>query len=244
VKMDDVTEHLPRHHSSETAAVHTSANCEGVPGKDAAVPATTAEVTDRAVISSAGIDLENGAGRALTSDAAEELNGDGTCRLNGGDGVAEEWKNDESSGLTSFGLDRSSSIDVYALASYSFGRKEMESGGQEARGVAFSDVTKHRKERFQQRGMRRSVAAVVLVHSHTFPHVLLLQRSSGQGSYMLPGGRLRPGECELDGLQRKLTAKLSPATADGSGISEWEIGEERTHLGSYGRLQSNHFGFP
>merc|ERR1711924_146150 len=39
--------------------------------------------------------------------------------------------------------------------------------------------------------------------------------------FRLPGGHLRAGESEQDGLRRKLTACLSPV----NGPSEWEIGE-------------------
>ncbi|XP_022636176.1 pre-mRNA cleavage factor Im 25 kDa subunit 1 isoform X2 [Vigna radiata var. radiata] len=53
------------------------------------------------------------------------------------------------------------------------------------------------------------------------PHLLLLQVRNS--IYKLPGGRLRPGESDTDGLKRKLTRKLS-VDEDGDG-SEWEVGE-------------------
>lgn len=118
-----------------------------------------------------------------------------------------------------------SRLDVYSLANYSFGRKENESKSQEARDVPAEEISSHRAERFRQRGLRRTVAAVVLVHQHRFPHVLLLQRTAGHGGYFLPGGRLRPGESMEEGIRRKLTAKLSPAGA-GPECPAWEIGEE------------------
>lgn len=40
--------------------------------------------------------------------------------------------------------------------------------------------------------MRRSVDAVLLVHEHNHPHVLLLQM--GSSFFRLPGGRLKVGE--------------------------------------------------
>ncbi|KAJ4972983.1 hypothetical protein NE237_006157 [Protea cynaroides] len=41
--------------------------------------------------------------------------------------------------------------------------------------------------------------------------------------YKLPGGRLRPGESDTDGLKRKLLSKLS---VNEHGVDdEWEIGE-------------------
>lgn len=46
--------------------------------------------------------------------------------------------------------------------------------------------------RYEREGMRRSVEAVILVHEHNHPHILLLQ--IGMSFFKLPGGRLRPGE--------------------------------------------------
>ena len=46
--------------------------------------------------------------------------------------------------------------------------------------------------RYRREGIRRSVEAVILVHDHNHPHVLLLQL--GSAFFKLPGGRLRPGE--------------------------------------------------
>jgi Nucleotide hydrolase len=141
-----------------------------------------------------------------------------------------EGKVDNIEKVLAYELDSWSSLDVYSLSNYSFGKNETESNGQESRGKPVAEIFKHRRERFTERGMRRTVAAVVLVHAHNFPHILLLQRSSGQGAYMLPGGRLRPGESEVIGLRRKLTSKLSPSASTDSEISasEIEIGEERT----------------
>ncbi len=42
-----------------------------------------------------------------------------------------------------------------------------------------------------------------------------------------PGGRLRPGESEIDGLKRKLTSKLSPTTGF---QPDWEIGDMLCHF--------------
>jgi Nucleotide hydrolase len=123
-----------------------------------------------------------------------------------------------------FGLDFTT-VSIYPLSNYTFGKKETESRGQEARGVSAEEIRKHRELRFQDRGMRRSVAAILLVHSHSFPHVLLLQRTAGNGGYALPGGRLRPGESAENGLRRKLSAKLSPAHSFAD-APEWDIGEQ------------------
>eukprot|EP01018_Ginkgo_biloba_P016654 Gb_09967 [translate_table: standard] len=49
------------------------------------------------------------------------------------------------------------------------------------------------------------------VQEHNHPHILLLQ--IGNTFFKLPGGRLRPGENEVDGLNRKLTSKLAPSSS-------------------------------
>ncbi|KAJ9523060.1 hypothetical protein QJQ45_023947 [Haematococcus lacustris] len=63
--------------------------------------------------------------------------------------------------------------------------------------------------RFERDGMRRSVEGVLIVHEHNHPHVLLLQLAPS--FFKLPGGRLRPGEDEREGLKRKLGNSLSPS---------------------------------
>ena len=44
----------------------------------------------------------------------------------------------------------------------------------------------------------------------------------GENYFKLPGGRLRPGEGEMEGLRRKLNAYLSPAHPDLEPV--WDIG--------------------
>ncbi|KAF5937282.1 hypothetical protein HYC85_024788, partial [Camellia sinensis] len=46
----------------------------------------------------------------------------------------------------------------------------------------------------------------VQVQEHNHPHILLLQ--IGNTFCKLPGGRLKPGENEIEGLKRKLSSKL------------------------------------
>ncbi|CAI9759236.1 unnamed protein product [Fraxinus pennsylvanica] len=45
------------------------------------------------------------------------------------------------------------------------------------------------------------------VQEHNHPHILLLQ--IGNTFCKLPGGRLKPGENEIEGLKRKLSSKLA-----------------------------------
>lgn len=77
------------------------------------------------------------------------------------------------------------------------------------------------KEKYEQEGMRRTVEAVLLVHQHNHPHILLLQ--IGNTFFKLPGGRLKPGEDEVDGLKRKLTKKLAPMYSNYQ--LDWEVSE-------------------
>lgn len=46
--------------------------------------------------------------------------------------------------------------------------------------------------RYKEEGLQRHVQAVILVHHHSHPHVLLLQGPND--SFNLPGGWLNPGE--------------------------------------------------
>lgn len=72
-------------------------------------------------------------------------------------------------------------------------------------------------QNYAKTGMRRSVEGIILVHSHGHPHILLLQIANT--FFKLPGGRLRPGENEVDGLKRKLTNRL----ADREFAPEWSV---------------------
>uniref|UniRef100_A0A1S3YAI1 Pre-mRNA cleavage factor Im 25 kDa subunit 2 n=1 Tax=Nicotiana tabacum TaxID=4097 RepID=A0A1S3YAI1_TOBAC len=59
------------------------------------------------------------------------------------------------------------------------------------------------------------------VQEHNHPHILLLQ--IGNTFCKLPGGRLKPGENEIEGLKRKLSSKLA---ANSPGLQpDWQIGE-------------------
>ncbi|KAF3527813.1 hypothetical protein DY000_02038332 [Brassica cretica] len=70
-------------------------------------------------------------------------------------------------------------------------------------------------------GMRTSVDAILLVQEHNHPHILLLQ--IGNTFCKLPGGRLKPGENEVEGLKRKLTSKLGGNSA--GLVPDWKVGE-------------------
>jgi len=110
-----------------------------------------------------------------------------------------------------------STLNLYGLENYTFGVKDP------LREKDTSVVARlaRMKQNYEQEGMRRSVEGVMVVHQHNHPHVLLLQ--IGGTFFKLPGGRLKPGENEQEGLARKLANKLAP-TIPGYQPT-WEVGE-------------------
>lgn len=113
--------------------------------------------------------------------------------------------------------DENLEFDVYPLSSYYFGSKHA---------LPFKDLTLDDrllriKSNYAARGLRTCVEAVLLVELFKHPHLLLLQVRNS--IYKLPGGQLRPGESDTDGLKRKLTRKLC-VNEEGDGL-EWEVGE-------------------
>ncbi|KAH7572101.1 hypothetical protein ACOSP7_015117 [Xanthoceras sorbifolium] len=112
---------------------------------------------------------------------------------------------------------RSYVVDIYPLSSYYFGSKDA---------IPFKDETLadrvlRMKTNYAAHGLRTCVQAVILVELFKHPHLLLLQVRNS--IFKLPGGRLRPGESDIDGLKRKLTRKLS-LNEDRNEIG-WEVGE-------------------
>ncbi|CAG9465352.1 unnamed protein product [Pedinophyceae sp. YPF-701] len=106
---------------------------------------------------------------------------------------------------------------VYPVANYKFGTKdakEEKPGGPDAR-------WQRRREAYETSGVRRTVKAVVLVHVHSHPHVLVLVDQRGIAD--LPGGRLKPDEPETDGLCRKLDRQMGPKESDLA--VKWEVAE-------------------
>ncbi|KAK7303981.1 hypothetical protein RJT34_14940 [Clitoria ternatea] len=115
--------------------------------------------------------------------------------------------------VTGFHNGSDDELDIYPLSGYFFGSKDP---------IPFKDHHFSRiKSNYAARGLRTCVQAVLLVELFKHPHLLLLQVRNS--IYKLPGGRLRPGESDTDGLKRKLARKLS-VNEDGGG-SEWEVGE-------------------
>ncbi|CAF1226070.1 unnamed protein product [Didymodactylos carnosus] len=93
-------------------------------------------------------------------------------------------------------------IQSYPLTNYTFGTKDALYERDSSVQARFQRM----REEFQTMGMRRSVEAVLLVHEHNLPHVLLLQL--GTTFFKLPGGELNPGEDSIEGLKRLLNETL------------------------------------
>uniref|UniRef100_F1LED2 Cleavage and polyadenylation specificity factor subunit 5 n=1 Tax=Ascaris suum TaxID=6253 RepID=F1LED2_ASCSU len=71
-------------------------------------------------------------------------------------------------------------VKLYPLTNYVFGKKE----AQHERDLSVHDRFDRMRNEFHKMGMRRSVDAVILVHEHSLPHVLLLR--VGQNFFKLP----------------------------------------------------------
>lgn len=76
-------------------------------------------------------------------------------------------------------------IQTYPLTNYTFGTKDPLYERDSSVQARFQRM----REEFTTMGMRRSVEAVLLVHEHNLPHVLLLQL--GTTFFKLPGETIR-----------------------------------------------------
>jgi len=129
-------------------------------------------------------------------------------------------------------------LNVYAMENYGIGKKS----ALKAKDASVSQRQHRLKVAYESNGLRRVVEGVLLVHLHGHPHVLLLKENSvcrvqdnaagpvatpadaSQGPpngtaasgvatvYTMPGGKIKSGEGEADGLARKLKHKLGPET--------------------------------
>lgn len=129
---------------------------------------------------------------------------------------AELKMGDHSVTVTDNNNHQSTVIEIYPLGSYYFGSKDP---------IVFRDETvadrvQRMKSNFNARGLRTCVQAVMLVELFKHPHLLLLQVRNA--FFKLPGGRLRPGESDIDGLQRKLSRMLSVNEDE---TDHWEVGD-------------------
>uniref|UniRef100_A0A0D6R8P2 Pre-mRNA cleavage factor Im 25 kDa subunit n=1 Tax=Araucaria cunninghamii TaxID=56994 RepID=A0A0D6R8P2_ARACU len=108
-------------------------------------------------------------------------------------------------------------VIVHPVAGYTFGSKE----AKVDKDVFVSDRVDRMRANYLREGIRRYVEGILLVHEYDCPHLLLLQK--GNKIIKLPGGRLRPGENEIEGLKRKLTSKLISNSSHYQ--PDWKIGE-------------------
>ncbi|ELT92890.1 hypothetical protein CAPTEDRAFT_121873, partial [Capitella teleta] len=97
-------------------------------------------------------------------------------------------------------LDRT--ISLYPLTNYTFGTKE----ALYEKDASVQERFKRMRQEFADNGMRRTAEGVLIVHEHGLPHVLLLQL--GTTFFKLPGGELKNGEDQTEGLKRLLTEML------------------------------------
>ncbi|WPT15466.1 Pre-mRNA cleavage factor Im 25 kDa subunit 2 [Picochlorum sp. SENEW3] len=126
-----------------------------------------------------------------------------------------------------------SEIVIYPINNYSFGSKE----AKKDRDNSVASRLERLKDKYGKEGVRHSVDAVVLVYEHGHPHVLLFQ--VGTSYFKLPGGRLRPGEGDVEGLIRKLDTNLGPEAAHLK--TDWKIGE---CVGTYYRPNFENIMYP
>lgn len=116
----------------------------------------------------------------------------------------------QSSPTASLTLERTAGL--YPLGNYTFGTKEPLYERDPSVQARFTRM----RDEFSKHGMRRTVEAVLLVHEHGLPHVLLLQL--GNTFFKLPGGELHPAEDPVDGLKRLLNETLGR----GENATNWQ----------------------
>ncbi|KAI9317622.1 Cleavage/polyadenylation specificity factor subunit 5 [Dichotomocladium elegans] len=98
----------------------------------------------------------------------------------------------------------------YPLGNYTFGTKD----GQPEEDSSVSARLKRLENDYEAHGMRRTVEAVLVVHQHNHPHVLMLQIANAFF------------KLQKEGLKKILNERLGAADpADWPNEPEWEIGE-------------------
>jgi len=111
--------------------------------------------------------------------------------------------------------DKMLNFDMYPLTNYTFGTKDAVQ--EEVTDVEFDSEGNHKinpdfkvlRQEFEARGCRKRVEAVLVVHDHNLPHLLLLQQ--GNTYFKLPGGLLMDNETEQQGIRRHLKRILGKA---------------------------------
>ncbi|CAA7397260.1 unnamed protein product [Spirodela intermedia] len=108
-------------------------------------------------------------------------------------------------------------VDIYPLSRYVFDSKE----AVPEKDDNLTDRVQRLQSNYSRHGLRTCVGGVLLVELFQEPHALLLQVRNS--FFKLPGGRLRPGEPDIQGLKRKLSSKLSLNLSGED--DDWQIGE-------------------
>eukprot|EP00039_Didymoeca_costata_P028496 m.21223 g.21223 ORF g.21223 m.21223 type:complete len:203 (-) comp7081_c0_seq1:38-646(-) len=90
-------------------------------------------------------------------------------------------------------------IRIYSLSNYTINEKDPLSEPPRTNNNQFQLL----KEDYAKIGMRRTLRAVMLVHNHGHPNILLLKENRPNNSFFkLPGGELEPGESDAHGMNR------------------------------------------
>ncbi|KAI6217261.1 Cleavage and polyadenylation specificity factor subunit 5 [Aphelenchoides fujianensis] len=109
-------------------------------------------------------------------------------------------------------------VNLFKLGNYTFGTKDAQSERDNSVQARFQRM----RDEYETIGMRRSVDGVLIVHEHQLPHVLASSKSDPLSSSCEPGGELKPGEDEVEGLKRILGETLGRADAT---PTNWKIEE-------------------
>ncbi|PWN53750.1 cleavage and polyadenylation specificity factor, 25 kDa subunit [Violaceomyces palustris] len=124
----------------------------------------------------------------------------------------------------------SQTLTLHPITSFTFTTKD----SQPEEDPSVAARLQRLQNNYEDFGMRRTVEAVLVVHEHGHPHVLMLQIANA--FFKLPGDYLKPGEDEIEGMKARLDEKLAPVEGDpnsfgpnGEGMNkedgEWEIGD-------------------
>ncbi|SNX82045.1 probable CF25 - polyadenylation factor [Melanopsichium pennsylvanicum] len=122
----------------------------------------------------------------------------------------------------------SQTLTLYPVTAFTFTTKE----AQPEEDPSVAARLQRLQNNYEDLGMRRTVEAVLVVHEHGHPHVLMLQIANA--FFKLPGDYLKPGEDEVEGIKARLDERLGPVESDpnsfgpnGEGRNkddgEWEI---------------------
>ena len=151
---------------------------------------------------------------------AANANADGDGNGGGGEEESKEDGGEGAGGEVIAAAGSRGVVDVHALSRYTFGTKRAR-GEKDATTAA---KLLRMKAQYEREGKRRSVGGICMVSQHRTPHILLLQITPT--SFKLPGGKLRAGEGDVEGLARKLRNKLQPELEDGLQQYEFDIGDQ------------------